>query len=472
NKMEGTESEIKSFYKGKTIFLTGGSGFLGRVLIEKLLRVTEVRRIYVLIRPKHGKDIQDRIAAWASDSLFQVLLKSNPNALERVFPIAGDCIEPGLGIRLEDRQLLTKEVQLMIHNAASVRFVEPLHMALDINTKATRLMLQLAKEMKHLEVFQYVSTAFSNCVIPYVTETFYPSNLNCSADKVLQLREMLDDKVIDDMAPALIGEYPNTYTYTKALAEQVVQMESDQVPVCVFRPAAIIATDKEPVSGWIDNFYGPIALVYGVGFAFLRILRVDRKVNSKCVPVDYCASVILASCWKRAQMNRELPPVIYNYGQHPDNIFKIGRFVDSVLKFSCAIPMETTLWYPFVLCITNPWLYKLAITFYHLLPGFFLDLILRLRGNKPRFMKMYKKAHIHMDVLNPFFTKPHSFETSNTIALWRSLSAVDQKLFPFDMEFFDWDLYFERALRGMRIYLFKQDSSGESLARSRKRLRR
>lgn len=28
--MEGVESEVKSFYKNKTIFITGGSGFVGR----------------------------------------------------------------------------------------------------------------------------------------------------------------------------------------------------------------------------------------------------------------------------------------------------------------------------------------------------------------------------------------------------------------------------------------------------------
>ncbi|KAH8413777.1 hypothetical protein KR222_007982 [Zaprionus bogoriensis] len=474
--MEGAESEIKSFFKNKTVFLTGGSGFLGRVSIEKLLRVTEVRRIYVLIRPKRGKETQDRIAAWSSDSLFQVLLKSIPNALDRVVAIAGDCREPDLGISLKDRQLLAEEVQLVIHGAATVNFLEPLHVALDINTRATRFMLQLAKEMKHLQAFVHISTAFSNCVINHITENFCPGYLNCSVDKVLQLREMLDEKVFDDMAPALMGKFPNTYIYTKALAEQLILTESDQLPVCVFRPAAIIGTSREPVSGWVDNLYGPMAICYGVAFGILRIIYTDRAITSHNVPVDYCASLTLASCWKTAQntsqRKREAPPIIYNYGIHPKNNFTAGNFVDTMLKHRMLCPLETTLWYPFAICITNVWLYNLAIFFYHLLPGFFIDLILRLSGKKPRLMKVYNMVHKQMYVLRPFATTNFSFDLKNTEGLWKSMSSVDQNLFPFDLELFDWDQYFERASPGMRKYLGKQDPTEESLKRSRKRMKR
>lgn len=39
------------------------------VIIEKLLRTTEAKRIYVLIRPKQGQDVQQRIAAWKEDAV-------------------------------------------------------------------------------------------------------------------------------------------------------------------------------------------------------------------------------------------------------------------------------------------------------------------------------------------------------------------------------------------------------------------
>lgn len=141
-----------------------------------------------------------------------------------------------MGINEADRQLLLEQVQLVVHGAATVRFVEPLHLALDINTRATRLMLQLAKHMRRLEAYVHVSTAFSNCVIQRINECFYPEHLTCSADNALALREKLSDELIDNMTPALLGRFPNTYTYTKALAEQLVQTEAGDLPLCIFRP--------------------------------------------------------------------------------------------------------------------------------------------------------------------------------------------------------------------------------------------
>lgn len=151
-------------------------------------------------------------------------------------PISGDCKEPDLSISQTDRKLLAENVQVVLHGAATVRFTEPLHLALDINTRATLLILKLARQMRRLEAFVHVSTAFSNCVIEHIDEMFYPDNLTCSADKVLALREQLSDDLIDNMAPALLGKFPNTYTYTKALAEQVLQQEAGGLPLCIFRP--------------------------------------------------------------------------------------------------------------------------------------------------------------------------------------------------------------------------------------------
>lgn len=55
-------SQIVSYYKGKSVFLTGATGFLGKVLIEKLLRsCNELRAIYVLVRGKKGKTPAERL---------------------------------------------------------------------------------------------------------------------------------------------------------------------------------------------------------------------------------------------------------------------------------------------------------------------------------------------------------------------------------------------------------------------------
>lgn len=55
-------NSIQEFYKGKTVFITGGSGFMGKVMIEKLLySCSEIKEIIVLMRPKRGKSAFQRV---------------------------------------------------------------------------------------------------------------------------------------------------------------------------------------------------------------------------------------------------------------------------------------------------------------------------------------------------------------------------------------------------------------------------
>lgn len=54
-------SEIADFYSESTIFITGATGFLGKLLLEKLLRTcNNLKKVYLLIRPKKGKTTDQR----------------------------------------------------------------------------------------------------------------------------------------------------------------------------------------------------------------------------------------------------------------------------------------------------------------------------------------------------------------------------------------------------------------------------
>lgn len=49
------EISIAKFYGGKSILITGATGFMGKVMVEKLLRdCRDVKCIYILVRMKRG----------------------------------------------------------------------------------------------------------------------------------------------------------------------------------------------------------------------------------------------------------------------------------------------------------------------------------------------------------------------------------------------------------------------------------
>lgn len=58
----GEYTSVKDFYRGRSIFITGGTGFMGKVLVEKLLRSCPgIKNIYLLMRPKKGQNVQQRL---------------------------------------------------------------------------------------------------------------------------------------------------------------------------------------------------------------------------------------------------------------------------------------------------------------------------------------------------------------------------------------------------------------------------
>lgn len=53
---------VRQFYSDKTILISGCTGFLAKIILEKVIRTcSDFRKIYVLIRSKQGASLQDRM---------------------------------------------------------------------------------------------------------------------------------------------------------------------------------------------------------------------------------------------------------------------------------------------------------------------------------------------------------------------------------------------------------------------------
>lgn len=330
--------------------------------------------------------------------MFNRLKREKPKFRSKIVGISGDCILPGLGISPTDRDLLRREVNIVFHVAATVRFDEKLKIALGINVNGTKEVVQLCKEVKSLHAFVHVSTAYANCNRNKIDETFYKPKI--TGENAIKLSECLDEKILDTITPELIKGFPNTYTFTKNLAEDYVKTHAQGLPCVVFRPAIVIPTCKEPVVGWIDNHFGPTGIIVGVGAGLLRVIYVDKNLNAEIVPVgkfvqsvkisiitflfpDMCVNSLLASGWDVATSRHDNIPV-YNFTTSPENPITWGTYCRLGIEHGSKIPTLKAIWY---YTVTLAGSYPMALFlqfFYHMVPAFFMDLGLMFSGKKPK----------------------------------------------------------------------------------------
>lgn len=289
---------IPEFYAGQKIFVTGGSGFMGKVLIEKLLRsCPDIKTIYVLLRPKKGKSIEERLEAITNLPLFSLLKRSNATVLDRLVPISGDVCEVKLGISESDITRM-KDVSIVFHSAASVRFDDTLKYAVFMNTRGTREVMEFAKGLNSIKVVMHVSTTYSHPELKYVGERVHKPYVDWA--KTIKICESLDENELNIITQKYTKFMPNTYTFTKALAEQVVDDYKNDLPLVMFRPSIVISSMKEPFPGWIDNFNGPVGLLVGSGLGIMRTMYCDPDNIADFTPVDTCIKAMIIAAWKRA----------------------------------------------------------------------------------------------------------------------------------------------------------------------------
>lgn len=141
---------------------------------------------------------------------------------------------------LEDRVLqeIREQVQVIFHSAATIKFNEDLKHAIEINVLGTKRTLELAKSLQHLASYVYLSTAFCNSNYRGLIKEKVYSSGHDPADMISRAqRNEFPLSSHDPKTKAIIGRHPNTYTFTKQLAETMILNEMRGLPVGIVRPS-------------------------------------------------------------------------------------------------------------------------------------------------------------------------------------------------------------------------------------------
>ncbi|XP_066261971.1 fatty acyl-CoA reductase wat-like [Euwallacea similis] len=446
------QSDIQRFYKGGTVFLTGATGFIGKLILEKVLRALPVRKVFILVREKENVPPSTRVQQMLKSAVFNGLQRSNPEVFNKVVILEGDCALPMLGLKEENIETIIKEVDVILHCAAAARFDEQLKKATKINVEATRDLVDIAKKIKKLRTFVYMSTAFSNFNTNEIKEEVYPCKIE--AEKLITACENLDNDTVNSMTKTLMADWPNTNTFTKQVVEDFFKRQALDIPICIVRPAIVISTCTEPVSAFTDNEFSLAGLIMA---NTLGVCRINYYKNGllDIVPADYVVNAFIAAGWYTGdnfkKHRTEVP--VYNISSTQDNPItqkEVYGLVDYYAKFVPSLHLTS---FPLHFRTTCKYGYLVLRFLFHTFVAMIADYILSLQGKEPMYVDRARKLHDLQEAYEHFTTTYFFIHVANTHKLLKRMSFQDRQLFNFDMGTINWDAYFSQYIKGLRIYL-------------------
>ncbi|XP_044729537.1 fatty acyl-CoA reductase 1-like [Chrysoperla carnea] len=447
---------------------------MGKVLVEKLLRTCPgIKKMYLLVRPKKDVKQKERIKSIIDGPLFELLRTNYPETISKIHIICGDCEQINLGLSDKDAELLRKTVTVVFHVAASVRFDDTLKKAVLMNARGTRDVISLAKEMKNLKVLVHISTSYCNTDKKVIDEIVYPPQADWR--KIIKMAESMDDELLHIIQPKILDHFPNTYTFTKSLAENIVYEKCDQIPTVIFRPSIVISSYSDPIPGWVDNMNGPVGLILGVGLGIIRTMYCDEDVVADWVPVDVAISAVITSAWYQGCANelKKKECLVINACTSNTKPVSYKSVTTNSLKLTKIYPFNRVMWYPFVNMTTNNICYQLQVFLFHILPGLFLDALLKLKGEKLSLMRIYRKAYFANMALVYFMTNEWHFKNGQFMSLSKVMKEEDQETFQLDLSDRDPMVALKEALFGTKKFLLKESPHFErTLPKAKSKLRK
>ncbi len=166
--------------RGKTILLTGTTGFLGKVVLSMLLRFhPDVEQIYLLVRGgKPGRSqrrFDETIAPSGALKPLQDAYGAGYQAFlaDKITVVDGDLTKPFLGLDEEEATAISTELDLFINSAGLTNFNPNLRNALEINT------------LSNLHLLDFLRLADTPARLLQVSTTFVAGSQSATIPEVL-----------------------------------------------------------------------------------------------------------------------------------------------------------------------------------------------------------------------------------------------------------------------------------------------
>uniref|UniRef100_A0A1B0DE70 Fatty acyl-CoA reductase n=1 Tax=Phlebotomus papatasi TaxID=29031 RepID=A0A1B0DE70_PHLPP len=319
----------------------------------------------------------------------------------------------------------------------------------------------------NLKVLVHISTTYCNTNYPVIEEKVYPPLADWR--ETIKMAESVDTDILEIIAKKYMDFQPNTYTFTKHLAEQIMNEWSGKLPIIIFRPSIMAPSVKEPFEGWVDNFNGIIGLVVAGGSGIARVYYFSQKIKGNFQPLDVCVRSLLVATWKHGQgISNNM--VVYNCACSREKEISGGEIFSICSKAKSEIPFNEMIWLPNATVTSYYFFYKFILFLFQVFPGMIFDLILKICNKKAIVLFFMRKFHYATCALSYFLFKSWYIVTENYCNLMNDIKNEDVEEFRFDLyESFDLKEYMYQSTLGGRRYLLNQPD--EDLPQARRNYR-
>jgi long-chain acyl-CoA synthetase len=512
---------LEQVLKGRRILLTGATGFLGKVFLAILLRWhPEIERVYLLIRGDRRSSV-GRFRREILDSPVFAPLREHLGTRfdryieEKIVVVPGDITNEGL-LGEEAKPFKPGSLDAVVHSAGLVNFEASLEKAIEVNTTGVANVIEFCRKVG--AAMMHVSTCYvAGIADGHRYEDDIPKDWCPNGRKSFRLEREVSDALAaiervqaesrdqlrhaefrgdedDDGNPresALehrrkqwveerlkdVGRqraqkwgWPNTYSYTKSLGEQLVLANREKLDVTVVRPAVIESALRDPFPGWNQgvNTSAPLTYLAGRGYRFYPA-KADLVLD--VIPVDLAAHAMIPILG--ALLSRKQKP-IYQLCTSDRNPLPMRRLIELTglsHRSEHRKDTGTMRWLgphlEAVVVSQNtydlasnrlPQILKQAAAFARSVVGDENQRAKKIESGIDKFKENTDLARELVEVYRPYIQQlTYTFHASNIRALYATLKPIDAEHHPFRPDLIDWrDYWINIHLPGLRRHIFPQ----------------
>ena len=456
---------------------------------------------------------------------------------DKIIVKGGDIADTNFGYSEEEAQAIADDVDIIINSAGNVTFNPTLESGLRTNVVGTQNVIAFAKRLKR-PTLVHVSTCFvagnrsgavweSDSVLGYFPRRQEMPGVEFSVDQEIADCAKLADRVRDEARDAMMVAkfrelarkrlneegrdvddpdalglavarerkvwtrtrltdlgveraaywgWPNIYTYTKSLGEQLVAAETGIVRSIV-RPSIVESAMSYPFPGWNEGFTTTAPIIFLIRKGQTQI-PADPKLILDITPVDQVASVMLAVS---AQACVEEPRLVYQAATGDANANNMERIIglvgldkrrhfeekDEGVKFFNRIagrmeprPVTVSKFENTSVPMFNATAKKASSLLDRVRPrwggGRFGEVIDMVKDKVERVEELTRETTEAFDMFRPFTVEnAYVFRCDNVRSLFDRISEDERSLLTWNPEQFDWyDYWLNIHLPGLTKWVF------------------